>query len=177
LFALLWFHRTSNNPERVFPHSAEARTEDTAHLLVSPPGSLVFVEGDRLSNSFGLWALSKTGGVGSFLPGLTGRHMRDPTSPRFQFNFAIRHGQVSGNRKRLNYRHSGTIDTVERDYRHSGTFSAFWRRAGVVRCLFLVLMADFWSGDFGSLEFAGTDVADHLKVNKFERLAERDFCG
>ena len=112
------------------------------HLLVSPPGSLVFVEGDRLSNSFGLWALSKTGG--SFLPGLTGRHMRDPTSPRFQSNFAIRHGQVSGNRKRLNYRHSGTIDTVERDYRHSGTFSTFWRRAGVVRCLFLV-----WNSAFG----------------------------
>jgi hypothetical protein len=70
--------------------------------------------------------------------------MRDHTSPRFQSNFAIRHGQVSGNRKRLNYRHDGTIDTVERDYRHSGTFSTFWRRAGVVRCLFLV-----WNSAFG----------------------------
>jgi len=42
-------------------------------LLVSPSGSLVFAEGDRLSNSFGLWALRKTGGVRAFLFAYTNR--------------------------------------------------------------------------------------------------------
>ena len=37
-----------------------------------------------------------------------------------------------------------TIETVEH-------FSAFWRRVGVVGCLFLVLNSFFWPGDFGFL--------------------------
>jgi len=77
--------------------------------------------------------------------------MRDPTSPRFQSNFAIRHGQVSGNLKRQNYRHDGTIDTVN-GTTDTVAFTALGGDPGVVRCLFLCgRWGPLWPRDFGSL--------------------------
>jgi hypothetical protein len=78
--------RASNGPERVFFRTLPRRGQRTPlRLVVSRPGSLVFVEGDRLSNSFGLWALSKNGGVGAFLFAWTNRttHARSYQVPDF----------------------------------------------------------------------------------------------